>query len=257
MTMAGRKAARGGVAALALTAVLVGCGSGAGSDGHRSDPDPATTITTTNTIGATTMRGERYCEVLLVSPHDGTISADVYNSYPLNTCPAPLWEALDPTALAAEHGAAVALLNGPRFWLMDGVEKVGEVGELPKATFGGIEMYRQASVEVGDVAAASTPYIPHAVDRRTVFTFDAGSEVYELVAADGTVYVMQTWSQQKDPSLVEAELAALAPRLDLPAGWSYRARTLDETLRVDSTTTAAQVLQDDLGNSYSQVTPAT
>jgi hypothetical protein len=29
------------------------------------------------------MRGERYCEVLLVRPSAGTISADVYNSFPL------------------------------------------------------------------------------------------------------------------------------------------------------------------------------
>ena len=147
----------------------------------------------------------------------------------------------------------LAVLNGPRFWLMDGVEKVGELSELPKATFGGIEMYRQASVEVGDVAAASTPYVPHAVDRRTVFTFDAGREVYELLAADGSHYVMQTWSQQTDPTLVEADLSGLAPRLDLPAGWTYRARILDEALTIDTTTVAAEVLQDDIGNSYSRL----
>jgi hypothetical protein len=243
----------GAVAALAVTmaVALGGCGSSANnSDGHPGDAAPATTA------AASTMRGERYCEVLLVEPRDGTISADVYNSYPLNTCPAPLWEALDPAALATQNGAALALLNGPRFWLMDRVEKAGEVSELPKASFGGIEMYRQASVEVGDVAAASTPYVPHAVDRRTVFTFDAGHEVYELVAADGTVYVMQTWSQQKDPTLVESDLAGLSSRLTLPEGWTYRARTLDEALRVDTTTVVAQVLQDDLGNSYSRVTAA-
>lgn len=256
--MTRRAAALGIVAALAVTAALAGCGSSASnSDGQLGDTaeTPAPT-NATSTIGATTMRGERYCEVLLVTPGDGTITADVYNSYPLNTCPAPLWEALDPAALAAEHDVALALLNGPRFWLMDAVEKVGEVSELPKATFGGIDMYRQASVEVGDIAAASTPYVPHAVDRRTAFTFDAGSEVFELVAADGAVYVMQTWSQQKDPTLVEADLAGLASRLALPEGWSYRARTLDAPLRVDTTTTAAQVLQDDLGNSYCQVSPA-
>ena len=117
-------------------------------------------------------------------------------------------------------------------------------------------MYRQASVEVGDLAAASTPYVAHAVDRRTVFTFDAGRSVYELVDTEGTVYVMQTWSQQKDAALVEADLPRLAARLTLPAGWTYRTRALDEPLRVDTTTEAAQVLQDDLGNSYSRVTPS-
>jgi hypothetical protein len=237
-------------AALAIGLGLCLLAPACGSSSDAADPAAADPSPTTDTIGATTMRGDRYCEVLLVNPHDGVISADVYNSYPLNTCPAEQWEALDPTALATEHTAVLAILNGPRYWLMDEVQKAGDVAELPKATFGGIEMFRQASVEVGDLQAASTPYVAHAVDRRTVFTFAEGRPVYELVDPTGNVYVMQTWSQQKDPTLVEADLAGLAARLTLPEGWAYRSRTLDAPLLVDTTTTAAQVLQDDFGNSY-------
>ncbi len=244
-------AARRGLAALGLGLALClaagACGSSSGTaSSAATDPSP----TTPATIGATTMRGERYCEVLLVNPHDGVISADVYNSYPLNTCPADQWEALDPAALAAEHNAVLAVLNGPRYWLMDEIQKAGDVADLPRATFGGIEMFRQASVEVGDLKAASTPYVAHAVDRRTVFTFAEGQSVYELVDPAGNVYVMQTWSQQKDPTLAEADLAGLAPRLTLPEGWTYRTRTLDAPLVVDTTKASAQVLQDDFGNSY-------
>lgn len=245
---AGSRRARA-VLGISLGLCLAATACGSTSDGAEpTAADPSRT--TTATIGATTMRGERYCEVLLVNPHDGVISADVYNSYPLNTCPADQWEALDPAALAAEHAAVLAVLNGPRYWLMDEVRKVGEVAELPEATFGGIEMYRQASVEVGDLAAASATYVPRAVDRRTRFTFAAGRPVYELVDPDGNVYVMQTWSQQKDAGLVEADLPGLASRITPPVGWTYRTRTLDEPLVVDTTAVAAQVLQDDLGNSY-------
>lgn len=49
--------------------------------------------------------------------------ATVYNTFPLNDCPADLWDALDADALAREYGAAAALLNGPRYWLMSGIEK--------------------------------------------------------------------------------------------------------------------------------------
>ena len=200
------------------------------------------------------MRGERYCEVLLVQPADGKVTADVYNSFPLNECPEAQWAALDAKAIATSAGVPVALLNGPRFWLMDRIQKAGEVADLPKKDFGGIEMYRQAAVEVGSMADAAVPYRPHPVDRKARFTFDAGQTVYELTAADGTTYVMQTWSQQKDPSLVEADLAGLGSRLQLPAGWTYAARSLDDPLVVDTTSRAASVLQDDLGNSYSQET---
>ena len=106
---------------------------------------------------------------------------------------------------------------------MDSVDKQGAVADLPKEDFGGIEMYRQASVEIGSLADAAAPYAPRAVDRSTVFTFDEGRTVYELTDPAGSTYVMQTWSQQKDPSLEEDDLAGLGDRLQLPDRLELRA----------------------------------
>jgi hypothetical protein len=233
------RSARLVIAATAAALVLGGCSS---------DDDAGST---TVAPSATSMRGERYCEVLLVQVTDGAATADVYNSYPLNDCPQELWAALDATAIAGDQGVPIAVLNGPRHWLMDSVDKEGVVADLPKEDFGGIEMYRQASVEIGSLADATAPYAPRAVDRSAVFTFDEGRTVYELTAPDGSTYVMQTWSQQKDPSLEEGDLAELGDRLQVPEGWSYEPRTLDAPLRIVTTDVPAQVLQDDLGNSYS------
>jgi len=239
---------RAGAGAVLAGVLLAGCSSGDDSATSSSTTAPSTTAPVSS------MRGKRYCEVLLVQPGNGTLSADVYNSYPLNDCPQAQWAALDAKAVAAAAGVPVAVLNGPRFWLMDRVKKAGGAADLPKKDFGGIEMYRQASVEVASMADAMVPYRPNSVDRKAVFTFDAGQTVYELTSADGTKYVMQTWSQQKDPSLVESGLAGLGSRLQLPAGWTYAARKLAKPLVVDTTSQAASVLQDDLGNSYSQET---
>ena len=74
--------------------------------------------------------GKRYGEVLLVRPATPDPQATVYNSFPLNDCPAELWSKLDPQAIAAENGAAAALLNGPRYWLMSSIEK----GQGPRST---------------------------------------------------------------------------------------------------------------------------
>jgi hypothetical protein len=98
------------------------------------------------------------------------------------------------------------------------------------------------------------PYIANKVNRHTVFVFNAGEEVYELIDPQGQHWVMQTLSQVTDPNLSRADLPRLADRLDLPAGWSYQPRVLADELRVDTTTRAAQVLQDNLTNSYSLVT---
>jgi hypothetical protein len=54
---------------------------------------------------------------------ENRVLSTVYNSFPLNDCPAELWSALDAQAIAAENGEAAALLNGPRYWLMNSIEK--------------------------------------------------------------------------------------------------------------------------------------
>lgn len=196
---------------------------------------------------ANDLSGKRYGEVLLVTPGEAGPQATVYNSFPLNDCPSELWSQLDAQAIAQENGAATALLNGPRYWLMNAIEKKPQP-QITK-TFGGIEMIQQATVLLSSMNPA--PYIPNSVKRQTVFVFNAGEEVYELTDPQGQRWVMQTWSQVADPNLSRADLPTLGERLNLPDGWSYQPRRLTSELRVDTTTQAAQVLQDDLTNSYS------
>ncbi len=208
------------------------------------------------TPGVHGIRGQRYGEVLLVYPGSDTVTADVYNSFGLNDCPQELWSKLDATQLAKDNAAAMAILNGPRYWLMDSITKYAtDTRAQETKDFGGIAMFKAATVNVGDLGSQG-PYTAHAVDRRTVFTYDAGSEVYELVDPAGTHWIMQTWSQVVDPTLAQSDLAALSSRLSLPAGWTYTVRTMSAPLAVDTTTTDAQVLQDSLNNSYSRRTSA-
>jgi hypothetical protein len=192
--------------------------------------------------------GKRYGEVLLVRAGISGPEASVYNTFPLNDCPAELWEKLDPQAMAAENGADAALLNGPRYWLMSSIGKKGR-DTLEHKTFGGIEMLRQATVQLASMNPS--PYNVNRVDRKAVFTFDAGREIYELIDPDGRRWVMQTWSQTVDPALSLADLPGLASRLSLPAGWTYQPRTPTSPLCVDTTGEDASVTQDDLANSYS------
>ncbi|MFM9032831.1 MAG: hypothetical protein ACKOQ4_00820 [Mycobacterium sp.] len=192
--------------------------------------------------------GKRYGEVLLIRMGTSGPEATVYNTFPLNDCPAELWDALDAEAIARENGAAAALLNGPRYWLMSGIAKQAGAPQ-PTRVFGGIEMIEQATVQLSSNNPA--PYSVNKVDRKAVFTFEAGRPVFELVDADGKRWVMQTWSQVADRSLTLEDLPGLGSRLTLPEGWRYETRTLTEPLVVDTTATVAHVLQDDLTNSYS------
>jgi hypothetical protein len=173
----------------------------------------------------TDLTGKRYGEVLLVTPGEA-----------------------GPQAIATENGAATALLNGPRYWLMNAIEKERQGPQITK-TFGGIEMIQQATVLLSSMNPA--PFTVNRVSRHTVFVFNAGQEVYELIDPHGRRWIMQTWSQVADPNLKREDLPGLASRLDLPDGWNYQPRVLTSELRVDTRSQAAQVLQDNLTNSYS------
>ena len=148
-------------------------------------------------------------------PGRGRAAGNRLQQLRLNDCPAELWSALDAQAIAAENGAATALLNGPRYWLMNAIEKATQGPRMIK-NFGGIDMVLQAHVLLSGMNPA--PYTANQVNRHTVFTFDAGEEVYELHDPALRRWVMQTWSQIVDPNLSRADLPGLGDRLDLPDG---------------------------------------
>lgn len=201
-----------------------------------------------NAMAGQDVFGKRYGEVLLIRMGAVGPEATVYNTFPLNDCPAPLWDALDAEAIARDNGAVAALLNGPRYWLMSQISK--KAGEpQPTKSFGGIEMIEQATVQMA--STNPQPYSVNKVDRRAVFTFDAGRPVFELIDPVGQRWVMQTWSQVVDKNLTLADLPGLAARLHLPDGWRFETRTLTSPLVVDTSDRKANVLQDDLTNSYS------
>ncbi len=240
----------GACLALGASSLLTACGT---SNSSGSLEDSSADASTTTVAAAKQIRGDRYCEVLLITMNAGSATGEVWNTYPLNDCPQATWDTLDAKAIATENNVPIAKLNGPRYWLMNTVEKVGGVADLPKKDFGGLAMYRQATVEIGSLLEAAKPYFPHSVNRTAAFTYDAGARVYELHTPEGANYVMQTYSVQIDPTLTEAQLTDLGTRLKLPEGWTYTSQILDAPLKVQTATTAAHVLQDELGNSYSEL----
>lgn len=195
------------------------------------------------------MRGVRYGEVLAVFLRDTGLEAEVYGTQMLNDCPQELWETLDADAIEKDMGAVFAKLNGPRYWLLDGLgSKVAVVDPVFKE-FNGIQMRRIATIPLGADFAAGA-YVVRNVNRGAVFFWDAGKPIYELVDPDGRPFVMQARCVGVDASISEESLATLGERLALPDGWSYRARVLDAELVVDTSATLATVVQDEFENTY-------
>lgn len=234
--------------ALALSGAACGSSSTAttATTASSSGSGPTTSVAVDNDVA-----GKRYCEVLLLRLTSAGLAADVYASYPLNTCPQDQFAALDAKSLASANGAVFALLNGPRFWVMNKIAKT-RTGSTVTKTFGGIDMNLDGTVVLGtSIAAAMAPYIPKTVSREASFTYNKGTQIYELKDPSGQTWLMQSWGLIKDATLTAADLPNLASKLTLPAGWSYGVRTLKAPLIVATTHRPAQVLQDDLLNSYS------
>ena len=195
------------------------------------------------------VRGVRYGEAIAVFARDGHFEAEVFGTQFLNDCPQHLWDALDPPAIAADLGALLVKLNGPRRWVIDGIGQKVNTVEPVLREFNGLLMRRLAVIDLGDKPSTS-PYTDNHVHRGAVFFFDSGKRVYELVAPDGLVYVMQAYCLAVDPTTDEASLLTLGKRLAPPEGWTYRTRMLEEDLVVDTTHKVAIVLQDEFEHSY-------
>ena len=197
------------------------------------------------------MRNVRYGEVLGVFVRDTELFAEVWGTQMLHDCPMEWWNSLDPETLKTDLGALGIKMNGPRHWVLDGFGNKTAHIEPVIRDFNGLPMRRIATVEFkpGEKAVTS-PYEERHVNRGAVFFWDAGTEVYELMRPGGEAYVMQALCTAVDDSLSIDNLSELGSKLQLPQGWSYRTRILEEDLVVDTSDHFATVVQDELENTY-------
>ena len=200
------------------------------------------------------MHNTRYGEVLLVTGHLGHIEASVYNTLGLNDCPDDLWKTLDAEEIKKAYKARAVILNGPRYFLMD---QIGSANvEQGVFSFGALQMRRMATVRMPLTSMLGglthKPYTENIVQRTTTYVYNSGRDVYELVAADGKTYIMQSYALIVDPTLNEEKLKTLGTRLHLPAGWQYRVRRLTEDC-ILNVWGEAHIIQDDFENSYQRV----
>lgn len=241
-------------ALLVFTLGLVSCGSDADAPASTGASVPGDAIETTSTSRPAgqlaDQYGVRYCEVLTVTLAESGTLAEVWGTQGLNDCPQANFEKLVPAEIAPELGVTIAILNGPRYWVLDSIVANALAGSGEIRDFGGIEMRSIATVDLGQGLPDPTPYTERSVARDTEFTFDAGRTIYELTTPDGSVYVMQSYSLQTDPTQTSESLGGLGERLQLPAGWTFAATALDEAIVVEDVDGMATVIQDELQNSY-------
>ena len=239
---------------------LVACSSDDGTADPPTTPDGAGAASTIADSGgpSTTaapvgpLRDVRYCEVIPSVSQGSTTTTYVYNTLTFNFCPPQQWNTMTEDDVNQEFGSQGAQLNGPRHWVIDQLTATGGATASGETfTFGGIEMGLRAtlSTPAGQPTVGDQFYTPNSVARDTIWTYDAGKEIFTLTAPNGDVYVMQSYAQIKDPTLTIKQLSELGNKLTLPEGWTYGSQTLTEDLLLNSNGMAT-VVNDDYYNSY-------
>jgi hypothetical protein len=197
------------------------------------------------------LRDVRYCEVIPSVQQGSTVTTYVYNTLDYNYCPPNQWNQLTEATVNQEFGSQSAKLNGPRHFVMDQVSANGASTTGKTFTFGGIEMGLRATLATpaGQPTVGDQFYTPNQVARDTIFTYLAGKPIFELIAPNGDVYVMQSYAQIADTTLTIKQLPQLAKKLTLPSGWSYKTVTPTQNLELNSNGLAT-VVNDNLYDSY-------
>ncbi|RQM24431.1 hypothetical protein B5M09_008346 [Aphanomyces astaci] len=218
----------------------------------------ATAVSAVNVV----VKDKRYCELLFVhTPINGSTVADVYNTFGLNTCPAPVWNSITPANIKDNSTIAV-VLNGPRYWLMDefGPLSAPIVRDRVLKSVQGLNLTLLGRVPLPWplLNGADGLYKPSQVTRSADFRWRAGSTAFYLTnKATGDMFIMQSYSQQVNSNVTLAALPMLGSKLRLlPPQWSYDAVVLQSDVNVTTPilvggkATVGLVLQDELSNSY-------
>jgi hypothetical protein len=161
-------------------------------------------------------------------------------------------EKIDVKALAPTFGTNVKAVipNAGRNWTFD---EVGvEVGEI--VDFQGVKLCWVGDMSGDEIKAhMAAPYAVGKILRNTEWIYKAGNKVHLLREPGGTVWVMQEYTKEVDPTLTIDNLDQVGSKLKkLPQGWTFETKVLTKDLSLDTRRTGlwASIIRDELGNTY-------
>jgi hypothetical protein len=199
-------------------------------------------------------RGYPHGALFFLRGEPGKWQALVYNTIGLSRCPPEQFDAIDVDALRAETGSDVVWKNFRRFCIMDRLT-LAPMGEgVDVVAFGGLAFNCVARMQMPasfDPAKGQSglAYHPGQSNHNSTYEYLGGKPVFLLRSPDAVTWVMYTYTNFVDAGLSQATLPGLGQRLELPAGWDSKAKTLDRNLVLDAQGVTC-IVSDDLENLY-------
>jgi hypothetical protein len=179
-----------------------------------------------------------------------TQRAHVYTAAALDELTPESHKQMDAARLARQFEVDMCAVNGGRIWLMDEMDIQG--GDI--VDFDGVKlMYGGEMTAAEMMSQMMNAYHPSLIYRNSNWIWHAGTPVHLLREPSGTVWVMQEYTKDIDPTLNLDNLHEVGGKLkNLPEGWTFETKVLTRELSLDTARCDgwAAIVRDELHCTY-------
>ena len=212
------------------------------------------------------MNRVRYLEIFVVGGNGitGNMVANVYNTSLVpdrdaatkDTAPQAWAEALNTDEIKKRFSSLAAAINGPKLWMLDwvdiplGAEQEFSCKKIPWCAE--LHIKKSELEEMGKVG-----YKPTTIERKSKIGYNKGTTVFLIDDSDGNTWIMKGFELGLKPKWTFEEFATDpgSKFKQLPAGWKFRTKVLDDDLILVPATGVATIMPDEFFNVYDKTGP--
>ena len=195
-------------------------------------------------------RGRPFCGLGAFVGTGPTMRAHVYTAANLDEITIDSHKKMDGARLAKQFEVDMCAVNGGRYWLMDETDVQG--GDV--VDFDGVKLLYGGEMTAAEMMAQmAKAYSPNLIYRNSNWIWHVGTPVHLLREPNGTVWVMQEYTKDVDPSLNLDNLHQVGGKLkNLPKGWIFETKLLTKQLSLNTARCDgwAAIIRDELHCTY-------
>ena len=204
----------------------------------------------------------RYLEIMVFGGNGitGNLEANVYNTSLIagfngnevkDSAPQAWAEGVNTDAIKKQFNALDVGINGPKLWMIDYFDiPLGADREFNGKTLPWCATLHLTKSEAKDMS--KHPYKPTTIERKSKLGYNKGTTVFLIDDADGTTWIMKGFELGMKPRWTYEEFAAnpASKFKQLPAGWKFRTKVLDQDLILVPATGMATIMSDEFFDVY-------
>ena len=209
----------------------------------------------------------RYLEIMVFGGNGitGNLEANVYNTSLIpgfdgktikDSAPQSWAESLNTDEIKKQFKALDVGINGPKLWMIDyfdvplGADRQFNGKTLPWCAT--LHLTKSQAKEM-----SNNPYKSTQIERKSQLGYNQGATVFLIDDDKGTTWIMKGFELGMKPRWTYEEFASdpAGKFKQLPAGWKFRTKVLDQDLTLIPETGVATIMADEFFNVYDKTGP--